>query len=87
MPLQDQATAQKLAFDRAVGWRCVTLDGDDFNPGGTLTGGSRRAGGSTLARVFEWKRQAAELESHRQALLSARAQLDALKPAARQHAK
>lgn len=30
----DAATAKKLAFSREVNTRCVTLEGDDFNPGG-----------------------------------------------------
>jgi structural maintenance of chromosome 2 len=36
--LQDAVTARTLAFSREVRTRCVTLDGDDFNPSGTLTG-------------------------------------------------
>ena len=36
--LQDAATAKSLAFNRDVRTRCVTLEGDDFNPSGTLTG-------------------------------------------------
>ncbi len=35
---QDAATARRLAFSREVSARCVTLDGDDFNPSGLLTG-------------------------------------------------
>ena len=36
--LQDSATAKSLAFNKEVRTRCVTLEGDDFNPSGTLTG-------------------------------------------------
>ena len=36
--LQDAATAKSLAFNKDVRTRCVTLEGDDFNPSGTLTG-------------------------------------------------
>lgn len=39
--MQDASTAKALAFAREVKTRCVTLDGDDFNPSGTLTGGLR----------------------------------------------
>ena len=38
MYMQDSATAKALAFHKEVRTRCVTLDGDDFNPGGLLTG-------------------------------------------------
>ena len=40
MHLQDSATAKTLAFHKEVRTRCVTLEGDDFNPSGTLTGTS-----------------------------------------------
>jgi hypothetical protein len=42
LPPQDAATAKKLAFSREVERRCVTLEGDDFNPKGLLTGGARQ---------------------------------------------
>jgi structural maintenance of chromosome 2 len=38
--VQDAATAKSLAFHKEVHTRCVTLEGDDFNPSGTLTGGA-----------------------------------------------
>ena len=37
--MQDTGTAKKLAFAREVNSRCITLEGDDFNPSGLLTGG------------------------------------------------
>lgn len=52
-PQQDAGTAKKLAFAREVSTRCITHDGDDFNPGGTLTGGSRNKGNSVLVRDRE----------------------------------
>lgn len=36
--LQDSSTAKALAFHKDVRTRCITLEGDDFNPGGLLTG-------------------------------------------------
>lgn len=38
--VQDSNTAKALAFNKDVRSRCVTLEGDDFNPSGTLTGDS-----------------------------------------------
>ena len=38
--LQDSSTAKALAFHKEVRTRCITLEGDDFNPGGLLTGPS-----------------------------------------------
>ncbi|GBF88023.1 structural maintenance of chromosomes 2-like [Raphidocelis subcapitata] len=49
----DAATAKKLAFSRDVERRCVTLEGDDFNPKGLLTGGARQQGGCVLAALTE----------------------------------
>lgn len=37
----DEEVAKKVAFDRNVRTKCVTLDGDIYDPAGTLTGGSR----------------------------------------------
>ncbi len=50
--VQDAGTAKKLAFSREVNTRCITLEGDDFNPGGTLTGGSRNKGSSGGYAIF-----------------------------------
>ena len=35
---QDSSNAKALAFNKDVRTRCITLEGDDFNPSGTLTG-------------------------------------------------
>ena len=40
---QDAVTARTLAFAKEVRTRCVTLEGDDFNPSGTLTGAPHAA--------------------------------------------
>lgn len=48
---RDSATAQKVAFAPNVRAVCVTLEGDVFNPSGTLTGGSRSNQGGTLAAL------------------------------------
>ncbi|KAG2388143.1 hypothetical protein C9374_000993 [Naegleria lovaniensis] len=37
----DMETAKKVAFDKTIYARTVTIDGDVFDPSGTLTGGSR----------------------------------------------
>lgn len=36
---KDMDTARKVAFDEKILRKCVTLDGDMFDPSGTLTGG------------------------------------------------
>ena len=76
-----------MAFDRAVQTRCITLEGDDFNPGGTLTGGSRAGGSSVLARLAQLTAAEEELGGHRAALAEAQSTLREMAAAAKQHAK
>ena len=37
---EDSETAKKVAFDPRVRMRCVTIDGDTYNPNGILSGGN-----------------------------------------------
>ncbi|CAI5503926.1 unnamed protein product [Closterium sp. Naga37s-1] len=70
---RDSATAKKVAFHPDVMTPCVTLDGDSYNPGGLLTGGSRRGGGVLLSRlhaVKEDEEQLAALEAQLQQVLA-----------------
>lgn len=41
--VQSSEVAKSLAFHQDVRTRCITLQGDDFNPSGTLTGASSRS--------------------------------------------
>lgn len=51
---RDAATAQRVTFDAAVRMKSVTLQGDVYDPAGTLSGGSQPAGaGSVLLRLQE----------------------------------
>eukprot|EP01116_Phalansterium_solitarium_P024546 TRINITY_DN9018_c0_g1_i1.p1 TRINITY_DN9018_c0_g1~~TRINITY_DN9018_c0_g1_i1.p1 ORF type:complete len:1029 (-),score=578.04 TRINITY_DN9018_c0_g1_i1:534-3620(-) len=47
----DKETAKRVAYDKQVRGRSVTLDGDVFEPSGTLTGGSRAHAGSVLLQL------------------------------------
>jgi len=49
----DAATARALAFSPDVGVRCVTLEGDDFNPTGVLSGGARGGGAHILLALAD----------------------------------
>eukprot|EP00775_Hariotina_reticulata_P003904 gene3904-4158_t len=84
---QDAGTAKKLAFAREVGQRCITLEGDDFNPGGLLTGGSRGAGGSLLLRLHDLLEAEDKLAAHQQRLKEVEQQLRKLEPLGRQYRK
>ncbi|WIA36579.1 hypothetical protein OEZ86_007870 [Tetradesmus obliquus] len=84
---QDTGTAKKLAFSREVNSRCITLEGDDFNPSGLLTGGSRGAGGSLLLRLHELLEAEDKLAAHTAQLQQIEQQLRQLEPLGRQHRK
>nr|QIC49989.1 structural maintenance of chromosomes protein 2 [Actinia equina] len=47
--------AKKVTFDPKIKTRTVTLDGDVFDPAGTLTGGARSSSVSILAKLGELK--------------------------------
>ena len=83
--MQDAGTAKKLAFSREVGQRCITLEGDDFNPSGLLTGGSRAASRSLLNALHDLGAQEAELAGHKEAMEGADRELRALAGAAKEH--
>jgi structural maintenance of chromosome 2 len=84
---QDSATAKKVAFSKDTAARSVTLEGDDFNPGGTLTGGSRKNASSALAGLHALAEAEAELAAHQQALNNATQGLAALAATAKEHQK
>ena len=47
----DPETAKKVTFDRNIGLRSVTVDGDVYDPSGTLSGGSKTASEDILIKV------------------------------------
>ncbi|KAL3152148.1 hypothetical protein ABBQ32_001245 [Trebouxia sp. C0010 RCD-2024] len=79
---KDSSTAKALAFHKEVRTRCITLEGDDFNPGGLLTGGSRSSNASILTRLHALAEAEQQLEQHTAALHQAQADLQAMATAA-----
>jgi structural maintenance of chromosome 2 len=49
----DPASAQAVTFAREVGVRSVTLDGDVYEPSGTMSGGAAPSGSGVLVRAQE----------------------------------
>lgn len=47
----DAESAKRVTFSRDVGVRSITLDGDVYDPSGTLSGGSAPSGSGILVRV------------------------------------
>ena len=59
--------------------RSVTLEGDSFDPAGTLTGGSRpQSSSGILTRLSDINEVALKLSEHKQQLLKVDGQLSAL---------
>ncbi|CAI2733808.1 unnamed protein product [Schistosoma spindalis] len=52
----DMEIAKRIAFHPGIEKKTVTLEGDVFDPQGTLSGGSRgTASDSLLSRIFKWR--------------------------------
>jgi len=78
----DAAKALAFAADPAARARAVTRQGDNFNPGGTLTGGSRPSGSaSVLARLHALGGAEARAGDAAEAAAKARAAAEELAPA------
>ncbi len=73
--VEDNDTAIRIARKTGASFRIVTLEGDVFNPGGSITGGSLRREASGLVsrerREEELKQRAEELEAKAKALETA----------------
>jgi structural maintenance of chromosome 2 len=82
----DADAARKVSFDRDIKARSVTLQGDLFDPQGTLTGGSQPSHGSMLQRIAAYDSLAAQLSEHMATLAQVQSQLENLKSGAAAHA-
>jgi structural maintenance of chromosome 2 len=49
----DPATAKKVTFDPVIKMKSVTVDGDVYDPSGTLSGGSKPKSDKILVKVQE----------------------------------
>ncbi len=69
------SVAKSVAFDKGVRTRTVTLEGDSFEPQGTLTGGSKSALGSVLSKLRQLEEAKGAANEARGIWDSARARL------------
>lgn len=58
---RDPDTAKQVTFAPQIRTRSITWDGDVYDPEGNLSGGSRRGGTATLAKIQAFNRLGAEL--------------------------
>ena len=77
---RDAATAKRVTFDAAVRMKSVTMDGDVYDPAGTLSGGSAPSSGShsVLLRMQDVARKAAQWHEARAAYEATHTEWDAL---------
>ncbi|EIW52907.1 condensin complex subunit SMC2 [Trametes versicolor FP-101664 SS1] len=64
----DAATAKQITFSREVGIKSVTLDGDVYDPSGTLSGGSAPSSSGVLVRVQDLLQAEGNFQEARQRL-------------------
>ncbi len=64
----DATTAKQITFGREVGIKSVTLDGDVYDPSGTLSGGSAPSSSGVLVRVQDLLQAEGNLQEARQRL-------------------
>ncbi|KAI8815667.1 condensin complex component SMC2-like protein [Fimicolochytrium jonesii] len=48
---RDAETAKRVTFDKAIRTRCITLDGDSYDPSGQLSGGARPTTSGVLVKM------------------------------------
>ncbi|KAI8086313.1 uncharacterized protein BX664DRAFT_335502 [Halteromyces radiatus] len=65
---QDAATAKRVTFDDKLRIKSVTLDGDIYDPHGTLSGGSKPVTSGVLVKVQKLNTIRRDLKQHRQQL-------------------
>jgi len=65
---KDMESAKKVAFHDKIMRKCVTLEGDLFDPAGTLSGGAQSKSGSILLKLEELKETQNELKNKEDSL-------------------
>jgi structural maintenance of chromosome 2 len=62
---KDKDTANKLTFNKSVGVRTVTLEGDTYEPSGALSGGSAPNSSGIIIKIQELRAIEAQIAFHR----------------------
>lgn len=72
---KDAETANKVTFHPQVRCRSITLQGDIYDPEGTLSGGSKRNGGSLLMNIQQYNKVHDQMLQRQEDLNSVQAEL------------
>lgn len=78
--------AAMVAFDRRLGCRAVTLQGDVYEPSGTLSGGSAPSGGNILEQLTRYRKASEAIEELQKELAALDATIKSLETAQRHYA-
>jgi structural maintenance of chromosome 2 len=73
---EDAETAKKVTFHPQIRARSVTLQGDVYDPEGTLSGGSRKSSGSVLVNIQQYNNVNNQLNQLHEELRSIQRDLD-----------
>ncbi|KAG0048297.1 Structural maintenance of chromosomes protein 2 [Gryganskiella cystojenkinii] len=82
----DAESAKRVTFHQEVRMKSVTLDGDVYDPSGTLQGGSRSSGGGILSSLQEMHALKSQLALHRKNIQNVNEQLSSLSQEGRAYA-
>lgn len=61
----DKQAAQAVTFNKNIGVKSVTLEGDVYDPSGTLSGGAAPSSSGILVKVQELKEIEVEIQQHK----------------------
>lgn len=76
---KDKESAKAVTFNKSIGVKSVTLEGDVYDPSGTLSGGAAPSGSGVLVKVQELRSIEKQIAAHKQELDCASRELDAAK--------
>ena len=75
----DKQSAQAVTFNKNIGVKSVTLEGDVYDPSGTLSGGAAPSSSGLLVKVQELRILEKEIEHHKSILDETKAELASAK--------
>ena len=84
---KDAETAKTVTYSKMIGAHSATLDGDFYDPAGTLSGGSSKSAPSILSRLHSLTEAEKKLDVHQRSVSMLRDQLKALDSASKQYTK
>eukprot|EP01114_Cavostelium_apophysatum_P019873 TRINITY_DN6515_c0_g1_i1.p1 TRINITY_DN6515_c0_g1~~TRINITY_DN6515_c0_g1_i1.p1 ORF type:complete len:1177 (+),score=479.47 TRINITY_DN6515_c0_g1_i1:127-3657(+) len=82
---KDSETARQVTFHQDIRTKSVTLEGDVFDPMGTLTGGSRPTTNSVLVQVQQFNEAKKQLDTHEKELQRINNELSAMREVAEKY--